>query len=174
MNITNLPSIRTTDFLAFTLCTLLLGIAIYLEVFVHLEPCPLCIMQRIVFIALAVLFLMGSMLPLRRRVSFYFHFFISLIAILGIITAGRQVWLEHLPPDQIPSCGANIKYLFQVLPFHQALQVVFQGTGSCAKVTWRFLGLSMPAWSLLFFIFFTGLAIWQSRRPGSTSVPPAI
>lgn len=159
-----LPSIRTTNFLAFLFCALLLGIALYFELSLKLEPCPLCILQRLIFITLGILFLIGAIFHHHHHEQIYFHFFIAVIAIIGVITAGRQVWLEHLPPEQIPSCGASLKYLFQVLPFQRALQIIYQGTGSCAKVTWRFIGLSLPAWSLIFFMFFTGLSIWQGLR----------
>lgn len=162
-----LPSIRTIDFLAFLLCAGLLGTAFYFELVMKLEPCPLCIVQRLVFILLAILFLISSLINFERITRLYYHLFISLMAGFGIFTAARQVWIEHLPPGQVPSCGASLHYLFQILPFTQALQVVFQGSGSCAKVTWRFLGLSMPTWALMFFIVLAGIGIWQAFRSSS-------
>lgn len=162
--IMNLLSLRSVNFIAFLLCAALLVAAINLELIAKLSPCPLCIMQRIVFICLGLLFLIGSFLHFRPRLQRYYHLVISFFALIGIYFAGRHVWLTFLPANQVPTCGANLKYLFQVLPWSEALKVVLQGSGSCAKVTWRLLGLSLPEWSLLCFIFFLILALWQAFR----------
>lgn len=163
MNIT-LPSLRLVDFLAFLLCIALLAFCLYLEIALGLEPCPLCVLQRMLFIALGVLFLVGACIRWGRNGQVIYHSIIVLVALLGFILAARQVWIQHLPPWKVPSCGANFNYLFQVLPFHKALMVVFQGTGSCAKVTWSFLGCSIPGWSLTFFAIFILIGIWQVLR----------
>lgn len=159
-----LPSIRITNLLAFLLCGILLATGIFLELVLKLEPCPLCILQRLTFIVLGILFLIGCLLPLQPKGRCYFQLFIAAVALFGVCTAGRQVWIEHLPLYALPSCGASLKYLFQILSPFRALQIVFQGTGSCAEVKWRFLGLSLPMWSLLAFVFFMGLSIWQAYR----------
>lgn len=160
----NKPSTRFADFLAFLLCCILIASAIYIEETAKLEPCALCIFQRVTFAILALLFLIGSILKLKQPIRRYYHLFVALIAFIGIYLAGKQIWLEHLPPNKVPTCGASLKYLFQILPAHKALQVALQGSGSCAKVTWRLLGFSIPTWSLLFFILLAALAIWQAFR----------
>jgi len=159
-----LLSVRMVNFLAFLVCAGLLGAAIYFEVVDKLDPCPLCILQRLIFILLGFLFLIG-MIKFPPQGHRYFHYGIAAVALLGVFTAARQIWIEHLPPYEIPTCGANLKYLFQVLPFKQALQLVIQGTGSCAKVTWRLFGFSMASYALVFFIGLTGVAVWQALRP---------
>lgn len=159
-----LPSIRLADFLAFVLCGIVLASAIYIEETAKLEPCALCILQRVVFLVLGLLFLVGSILRLQQPIRRFYHLLIALVALIGAYLAGKQVWLAHLPADQVPTCGASMKYLFQILPAHKAIQVALQGSGSCAKVTWRLLGFSMPSWSLLLFILLGTLAIWQAFR----------
>ncbi len=159
-----LPSIRFTDFLAFLLCCILIGSAIYIEETVKLEPCALCIFQRIVFAILGLLFLIGSLFKFKQPMRRFYHLFTALVAFSGVFLATKQVWLEHLPPDQVPTCGASLKYLFQILPVQKAIQVALQGSGSCAKVTWRLLGFSIPSWSLLFFVLLAALSIWQAFR----------
>lgn len=159
-----LPSIRVADFLAFLVCCLLIGSAIYIEKTVKLEPCALCIFQRIIFAVLGLLFLFGSLFKFQQPTRRYYHLFTALIALAGAYLAGKQVWLAHLPPDQVPTCGASLKSLFKILPAHKAIITALQGSGSCAKVTWRFLGFSIPSWSLLFFVLLTALAVWQAFR----------
>jgi len=88
------------------------------------------------------------------------------IAIVGAGIAARHVWLQHLPPDQVPECGPGLNYMLQSFPFSKALSMVLKGSGECAKVGWRFLGLSIPQWTLLFFIGlgFGGAAQAWNRR----------
>lgn len=157
-------SLRVTNILAFLCCLIILTIGVYLEVAIKLIPCPLCVLQRIIFMVLGILFLVGGLMHFRILKQRIYHLIIAGIALFGVITAGRQVWISHLPPDQLPSCGANLNYLFKILPFQQAVQVLFQGSGSCAEVKWRLLGLSIPEWSLILFVILTGLAIWQAFR----------
>lgn len=159
-----LPSIRIADFLAFLLCCILIGGAIYIEHAVKLEPCALCIFQRIIFALLGLLFLIGSLIKLQQPIRRYYHLFTAVVALGGAYLAGKQIWLTHLPPEKVPTCGASLKALFNILPAHKAIFVALQGSGSCAKVTWRFLGFSIPSWSLLFFVLLTALAIWQAFR----------
>lgn len=159
-----LPSIRTVDLLAFLLCGLLIAFALFLQIHLKLQPCSLCIVQRIIIIGLGILTLLGAMLHLENRGRCIYHLFIALLAVVGIAVAARHVWLEHLPPDQVPACGPGITYLFQMLPLTQALQTVFLGSGDCAKVTWRLLGFSIPEWTLVFFLFFALLELWQAWR----------
>jgi disulfide bond formation protein DsbB len=77
-------------------------------------------------------------------------------AVAGIGIAGRHIWLQHLPPGQVPDCGMGLNYMLETLPFHQVLSEVFYGSGECAEVDWMFLGLSMPGWTLL---WYTGFAV---------------
>jgi disulfide bond formation protein DsbB len=88
---------------------------------------------------------------------------VLLSGLAGVITAGRHLWLQTLPPDQVPSCGPGIGYLFDAFPLGKMLKLVFTGSGECAKVE-PILGLPMPAWSLLWFVLLMVLAIVASRR----------
>lgn len=159
-----LPSKRVINLLAFLICVGLMLFAIYLEVYEKINPCPLCIVQRIVVIILGILFFLAIWLSQNNRGTGYYYFFVALVSVLGAIVAGRQVWLQSLPADQVPACGASLEYMLERLPVGQVLQLIFRGTGECAKVTWRFLSLSIADWTLLFFIFFALVAIWQAMR----------
>ena len=78
----------------------------------------------------------------------------ALAASGGITSAGRQVWLQHLPPEQVPACGPSLEYMLESFPFSETLKRLVMGDGNCAEVVWSFLGLSMGEWSLLWFIGF--------------------
>jgi disulfide bond formation protein DsbB len=160
-----LPSLRQVNLLAFLVCSASILFALWLEVYMKLLPCPLCVIQRVIIIVLGLLFLGGALPKFQSKISQrVYHLIIFLMAALGICVATRHVFLELFPPVQAPSCGAGLGYMLQILPPIQVLQLVLQGTAECTKVAGRFLGLSIPAWTLLFFIFLAGLALWQSFR----------
>lgn len=157
------PTHRTINFIGLIICFVLTAISFYLEFHVKLEPCPLCIIQRFLFIILGFLFFFGLFLKSQNKHSVY-YFFIFFISAIGAAIAARHVWITTLPPDKVPSCGASLHYMLEVLPVSQAIQMIFQGTGDCAKVTWRFLSLSIPEWSVIFFILLAGIGLWQGVR----------
>ncbi len=88
--------------------------------------------------------------------------FVLLVSVLGAVAAGRQVWLQQLPAEQLAaSCGPDLSYLLNNYPFLEAIKYAFQGSGECGEVVWHFLGFSIPEWTLLFFILFAGVGVWQ-------------
>jgi disulfide bond formation protein DsbB len=88
----------------------------------------------------------------------------TLSAFGGILAAGRQVWLQHLPPEQVPACGPSLQYMLETFPIGQTLRTMITGDGNCAEVVWTFLGFSMGEWSLFCFIGFAVITIWQVLR----------
>ena len=147
-----LPSRRLLNGLGFLACALLLAFAYYLEYQEGLEPCPLCIFQRIAMFGLGFAFLAAALHDPRAWGARVYGVLIALFAALGAGLAGRQVWLMSLPPDQVPACGASLDYMLETWPLMQTLKTVLQGTGDCAENVWSFLGLSIPAWTLLWFV----------------------
>jgi len=87
---------------------------------------------------------------------------------VGLAIAGRQVWLQSLPPDLVPECGPGLEYMFQAFPLTEALSMVLRGSGECAEVQWVFLGLTIPGWNLVVFSGFILLGLWAllARAPG--------
>lgn len=117
-----------------------------------LEPCPLCWLQRFGFMGAGLVSLLAF---LHGPVGFgnrVYGFFLVLTAGAGLGIAGRQLWLQSLPEDQVPACGPSVDYMLDVLPWFDVLKTALKGTGDCAEVVWRFLGLSIPGWTALFFI----------------------
>ena len=151
-------SFRARCLLGFGVCAGLIAFALYTQLHDGLQPCPLCIFQRIAFAAIGLVLLLAGLHAPRgsggRRV---YGVLALLAAAVGIGIAGRHVWLQHLPPDQVPTCGPGLDYLLEAMPLAGVVRKVLTGSGECALVDWRFLGLSMPEWSLLWFVL---LAAW--------------
>jgi len=156
-------SYRVSFLVGFLICAGLLGFALFSEYHWNLIPCPLCIFQRVAFLVMALFFLLGALHAPRGSVRWVYTGGALLGAIFGIAVAGRHLWIQSLPADQVPSCGPPLDYMFSAFPFGKVLQLVFTGSGECAKVE-PILGLPMPAWTLLWFILLGVLAIAATRR----------
>jgi protein dithiol:quinone oxidoreductase len=153
-------SFRTQYLLGFAACAALLGYAFYAQLHDGLEPCPLCIFQRVAFLVLGIVFLVGGLHAPRGSGGRRTYGVLALVAALvGIAIAGNHVRLTHLPPDQVPACGPGLDYMLEAMPITGVIRKVMTGSGECATVDWTFLGLSMPAWSLAWFVL---LAIWAA------------
>jgi len=126
----------------------------YLQYVEYLDPCPLCITQRLFYYAIGLCALIGAFVYRRAVARRIFASLIVLSAMGGIATAGRQVWLQHLPPEKVPECGPGLQYWLENEPMLQTLSLLFKGDGNCAEVYWRFLGFSIGEWSLAWFIAF--------------------
>jgi len=154
----------------FLVCAGLLGVAFYMEHVMGLEPCPLCWLQRFGFMGAGLVSLLAFLHgPTGWGVRVY-GFLLALTAGTGLGIAGRQLWLQSLPADQVPACGPSVDYMLEVLPWMEVLTTALRGTGDCAAVVWRFLGLSIPGWTA---VFFSGLVLvglfFLFRRPQSRS-----
>ena len=158
-------SFRQLFLLGFAACAGLLAYAIYLQLYAGLEPCPLCIFQRVAFAALGLVFLIGGLHAPRGSSGRRAYGVLGIVAALaGIAVAGNHVRLQHLPPEQVPSCGPGLDYMMEVMPVTGVIRKVMTGSGECANVDWSFLGLSMPMWSLLWFIGLAALVGYAAFR----------
>ena len=160
-------SFRTQFLLGFVACAGLLAYAFYVQLQDGLEPCPLCIFQRVAFAALGIVFLAGGLhAPKVRGGRRIYGIAAMLAAGVGVAIAGRHVWLQSLPPDQVPTCGPGLDYMLDAMPIGGVIRKVLTGSGECAAVDWTFLGLSMPAWTLVSFVVLAGWAAFSAfRRP---------
>jgi disulfide bond formation protein DsbB len=143
----------------FFICGLLFAFALYLQYYEYQEPCPLCILQRVAFIALMAVFLVGAAHGPRRIGAYCYSTLLVIISVIGAAIATRHVWLQHLPPDKVPECGPGLNYMLNKFPLTQALEKVFRGSGECAEVGWTFLTLSIAEWSLVWFVLLGVLAV---------------
>lgn len=160
-----LPNSRIVNLLGFLVCACMMAYALYAEYKLFLMPCPLCVFQRMAVITLGFWFLAATIhnpAGWGRRV---YAGLLMATALVGISVAGRHVWLQNMPADQVPTCGPGFDYIIDSFPFSEALKMIFTGSGECADVDWLFLGLSMPAWILLAFIGMGSVAVWNNLRP---------
>jgi protein dithiol:quinone oxidoreductase len=143
---------------AFLACAGLVGFGLYLQHAKGLEPCPMCILQRYAFVAIAAIALVAALQGpgvVGRRI---YGGLLAFAAIAGGGIAARHVWLEHNPPA-IYDCGADFGYMLDSFPLADLLPMIFRGTGDCTKVPWRFLGMSIAEWALVWFAVFLAVAL---------------
>jgi disulfide bond formation protein DsbB len=150
---------RTANFLGFLCCAGLLGFAYFAQYGLHLTPCPLCIFQRIGIFATGVVFLIAAV---HRPQTAGRRIYFILLLLTAAATAGvaaRHLWIQSQPPGTVAACGASLNFMLKLLPLQEVVMKVLNGSGECAKVDWRLLGLAMPAWVL---VAATGLAAWAA------------
>ncbi len=147
----------------------LLGFAYFLQHAQGIEPCPLCLLQRGFYYALLAIFIVAAVHAPAGMGRTAYGALAALFAIGGASVAGRQVWLQHLPADQVPQCGPDLFFMLNNLPLATTLKKLVAGTGECAKVDWTFLGLSTAEWSLVWFSALALYAAWLAwRRPAAS------
>lgn len=164
-------AVRGFNLACFALCAGLLGYAYYSQFHADLDPCPLCILQRLGILAVGLLFLAAGLHNPGRIGGRIYAVLIAFAATVGGAVSARHVWIQNLPPDRIPDCGPSLDYMFEVFPFSQALEMVLTGSGECAEVAWVFLGLSMPGWVLICFVALGAgglLCNWNTGRRAAT------
>lgn len=142
---------RQFNLAGFLICLLLLAAAYYLQFVDGLEPCPLCILQRVALAGLGVVFLLAGLQNPVGVGRYGYSALVAGVAGLGASIAGRHLWLQSLPADQVPACGPGLNYLLDTFPLYDAIARVLRGSGECAEVE-RLLGLSIPLWTLLLFV----------------------
>lgn len=155
---------RVQFFAGVLVCGGLLGYALYAQHQLGLDPCPLCIFQRVVFMVMGLVFLVGALHGPRRWGRALYAVAVFVVSMVGVGIAGRHVWLQNLPADQVPACGPGLAYMLEAFPMRKTLDMVFTGSGECANIDWHFLGLSMPAWTLIAYVLLGAGALWAGFR----------
>ena len=160
----NFPRSRYLNILGFVLCAAMMAYALYAEHVLFLMPCPLCVFQRMAVIALGVVFLLAAIQNANGIGKKIYAALVAVSASAGIVVAGRHVWLQNMPEDQVPACGPGFGYIFESFPFGEALSLIFAGSGECADIDWIFLGLTMPTWVLISFVVLGTAGVWNNLR----------
>jgi len=114
----------------------------YLQMVQGLPPCPLCILDRLA----------------------------ALLSLTGIGICARHIWLQNLPKDQVPECGAGFWYMLDTMPALGFLDTILNGSGECADIQWQFLGLSIPELTLILFVVFLLLSLAMFFTPGNRPI----
>ncbi len=136
-----------------------MGYALYAQHVLGLEPCPLCVFQRVAVISVGVLFLVAALHNPGRTGSRVYAALLLVAVIAGIGLSSRHIWIQSQPPGTVASCGASLDYLMDILPVTEVITRVLTGSGECGKVDWTLLGLSMPWWVLFALV---ALGVWAT------------
>jgi protein dithiol:quinone oxidoreductase len=159
-----LPTPRITFLIIALGCLGLTVTALYMQHFMNLKPCALCITQRIFVMAVGLTAFAAFLVNPGTRGR---RLFATLGVILGALGASfsiRHVYIENLPKDQVPACGPGLNYLIENFPLRDALALLLRGDGNCAEVAWSLFGISLAGWTLVAFIGLIGFNVWQWLR----------
>jgi len=159
-----LPPRRLSYLLGFLVCAGLMGWALWLQYGLDLEPCPLCIFQRIAMIATGVVFLIAAIHNPGRVGAAIYAGFVVVAAGTGAALAAWHVWIQGQPQGSVPTCGMGLNYMRRPLPLAEVIGRVLKGSGECAEQGWLFLGLAIPSWTFVFFVAMIAAAIALTRR----------
>jgi len=135
----------------------LMSFGLYLQYVKHQDPCPLCMVQRVIFIAILVAFLIAATHGPKRLGERIYAVLVVLLSLSGVAVAARHIWLQNLPKDQVPACGPGLDYMLETMPMANVLKSLMHGSGECAEKGWTFLTLGIPEWSLLCYL---ALGVW--------------
>ena len=161
----NLPNNQTISLSAAAVCAGLIAVAIlYFQNYLGLEPCYLCMTQRVFVIAVGVIFLATGLHNPAATGQKIYAGLATLTALGGSFFSIKQLWLQGLPEDQVPACGPPVDYLFDAFSVSEAISMLLRGDGNCAEVQWQLLGISMPGWVLVSFIALAGVGLLQLLR----------
>ena len=157
-------STRQLNLAGFLACAGMMAYALYAEHVLMLMPCPLCVFQRMAVIALGIIFLVAAIHNPAGNGRRVYAALVLLAGGAGVGVAGRHVWLQNLPADEVPACGPGFNYIMDSFPVADALKMIFTGSGECATTDWQFIGLSMPAWVVIAVTVVTIAGLWNNLR----------
>lgn len=145
-------------------CAGLLATGYYLQYFQGQDPCPLCLLQRGFYYAVGLVLGAAALHGPGRLGARIYSIAAFVFAAGGLATASRHVWLQHLPPEQVPACGPDLFFMLDNLPLGRTVQLLLRGSGQCAEVHWRFLGLSIAEWSFAWFALLAAYAVFLAFK----------
>lgn len=151
---------RNGYLLGFAACFATVILALVIQTVYKLEPCPLCITQRMFFMGLGVLFLIGAFTKPATLLQKIFTGLQVLTALGGAGWAIRHWYLQAHKGEIIADCGVGFDYMFENFPLKKMFTLIFKGTGDCAAIDWTFLGLTLPQLALIAFAAFGAYAIY--------------
>jgi disulfide bond formation protein DsbB len=159
------PSRRLGNALGFVACAAMMTYAFYAQYGLGLEPCPLCMFQRVGIVALGVGFLIAALhAPRGVGAGRAYAALLAVLAVFPIYVAGRHVYIQSLPEGSVPSCGATLDYMLDVFPLLTVVKKVLTGGGECARIDWSFVGITMPGWVLISAIALLAWGVWVNMR----------
>lgn len=142
----------------------LMGFGLFLQYVKHQDPCPLCMVQRLIFISILAAFALAALHSPRRAGERVYAALIALLSLSGVAVASRHIWIQNLPKDQVPACGPGLDYMLETMPMTKVFKELLHGSGECAEKGWTFLTLGIPEWSLLCYLALGAWAVLIAVR----------
>jgi len=156
---------RLTNLAGFLACSGLIAYAYFwVELHEGIDPCPLCMFQRVGIGLLGLIFAAAALQGPRGWGAKVYAVLLGLASLATAAIAARHIYVQHAPPGLVPSCGAPLEYMVKVMPITQVIAKVLSGSGECAQVNWQFLGLAMPAWVLIWAVGLGALGVAGNLR----------
>lgn len=155
---------RQIYLVSFIIIVILLTMSVFLQKYKGVIPCPLCITQRYVLSLLGVLFFIGILFNPQKMGQVFLSLLSFIVTILGMLVAGRQVWLQHFPQDGFGDCGASLDYMLKVLPITDVVKKIWEGGTECSQLGWQFFHLSLAEWSFIWFLIFAIITVVLLKR----------
>lgn len=141
---------------------------VVLQKMIGLEPCPLCMIDRVLVVALGLIFLVAALHNPGKIGQRIYAMVATLVSLAGVAVCLRHIWLQHLPADEVPTCAPGLDYMLQALPLSETLQIIFTTSGECAHIDWTLLGFTLPEQTLAVFAGFLLLSLLQMfRKPAN-------
>ncbi len=140
--------------------------ALSIEHWLHIEPCPLCILQRIIVLAMIVISLFSMWLAYRHKIlGAICHTLMTFLLFSNLLVSARYIWIQNLPLTEAPpACGASVEYLMQIMPWLDLLKMILTGSGECQKVTFAIFNISFATWTSAYFLLMTCLYLFALFR----------
>lgn len=152
---------RTPFVLILLACLALLGFAYYAQFVLDLAPCPLCMLQRFGFMIMAVTALIAAIHNPTSRLRWWYALPFFGGSIWGMTTAGRHLRIQGQEPDLMGGCGADWTIMVEMeWSWAERIREAFTATGDCTEIDWSFLGLSMPGWTLIWYVVLSAFMLW--------------
>ncbi|MGR8935091.1 MAG: disulfide bond formation protein B [Gammaproteobacteria bacterium] len=151
-------------------CLSLLATGYYLQFVEGLEPCPLCISQRLAILLTGLIFLAAAVHNPQGRGRKIYALLGALAALGGAAISIRHIRIQNLPPEEVPECGPGLQYVFDNFPLSETIKLMLNGSGDCAEITWTFLGLSIPEMTLIAFLLLAAFSLVQLRNTRSMAI----
>jgi len=156
------PGRRALNLFGFAVCAAMLAYAYHVQYQLRIEPCPLCIFQRIGIAVLGLILLLAGLHLPRRSGAHVYSVLLAVASLTTASVAARHLWIQHLPAGAVAACGASLQFLLKIFPLTEVITKVLTGSGECHEINWSMLGLSMPAWVLMAALGFGALGVYAN------------
>jgi len=145
-------------------CIGLVGASFFVQHVLGVEPCPLCIIQRLTYLGLIPVFFAAAMARPHGRTQRTLLWTAAILALGGLGVAGYQTYLQLFPVPLVVSCSASLSYMLDTMAVTEVLTRLLHATGECSDTSFKVLGLTLAQVSLVIFLSFTVLLITLLRR----------